>query len=98
MNNTKEGYSSKLEKKGGQYFEILFKVAEHLELDYEKARRAKGHPSDVFINSIVESEQESLKAFCDFAKDKHGLELGSTLKEFLDLQNKARGFKGVRNE
>jgi hypothetical protein len=98
MNNTQEDYISELEKKSDQYFETLFKVAEHLEIDYKKARLAEGYPSDVYIESILEGNKRSLEGFCDFAKDKYRLELGGILKEFLDLQNRARNYKGNLNE
>lgn len=64
------------------YIETLFKIGEHLGIDYHAARTAPGKPSDVYIAAIKAAEQAVLQspeiqALCkdderiQFIADKH---------------------------
>lgn len=44
------------------YIETLFKIGEHLGIDYHAARTAPGKPSDVYIAAIKAAEQAVLQS------------------------------------
>lgn len=54
---TRERMIEILAEAADPYIETLFKIGEHLGIDYQAARKAPGKPSDVYIDAIEADRQ-----------------------------------------
>ncbi|MBC2768597.1 hypothetical protein [Pusillimonas minor] len=72
----------------GPYIETLFKIGEHLGINYQAARTAPGKPSDVYIAAIEDAPQSQDREDAKFLQD----EDQHDLHRFIETTEDGQGY------